>query len=209
VRYDVDMATIRQIRPSAPEPLEIQAHAMDNLRYIRRTMERAGSFTAVPGIGGALMGVTALAAAWVAGQRSTEHWRLAVWFVEACIALAIGIAGAAWKSRRANVSLLSGPGRKFVAGFAPPILAGALLTAVLYRAGLPAFLPGVWLLLYGASVVSGGAASVRVVPLMGACFMACGALALLAPGIGGAMLAAGFGGLHLAFGLVIAVKYGG
>jgi hypothetical protein len=84
-----------------------------------------------------------------------------------------------------------------------------LLTAVLYRAGLPAFLPGVWLLLYGASVVSGGAASVRVVPLMGACFMACGALALFAPGIGGAMLAVGFGGLHLAFGLVIAVKYGG
>src|SRR5664279_1874475 len=148
------------------EPVELHAHAMENLRYIRRTMERAGSFTAVPGIGGAVMGATALAAAWVSGWRPTAHWRLTVWFVEACIALAIGIAGAAWKSRRANVPLLSGPGRKFVAGFAPPILAGALLTAVLYRAGLPAFLPGVWLLLYGASVVSGGAASVRVVPLM-------------------------------------------
>jgi hypothetical protein len=160
-------------------------------------------------VGGALMGATALAAAWVAGRRPAPHWRLTVWCVEACIALIIGVAGAAWKSRRANASLLSGPGRKFVAGFAPPILAGALLTAVLYPAGLWAYLPGVWLLLYGASVVSGGAASVRVVPLMGACFMAFGAVALLNPGLGGAMLAAGFGGLHVVFGLVIAVKYGG
>jgi hypothetical protein len=203
------MATIRPMHPTAPAPVEIQAHAMDNLRYIRRTMERAGSFTAVPGIGGALMGATALAASWVSGRRPTAHWRLTVWFVEACIALVIGIAGAVWKSRRANVPLLSGPGRKFVAGFAPPLLAGALLTTVLYPAGLWALLPGVWLLLYGASVVSGGAASVRAVPLMGACFMAFGAVALFEPGLGGAMLVAGFGGLHLAFGLVIAVKYGG
>jgi len=209
VRYHGNVATIRLIRPAAPAPVDIQAHALDNLSYIRRTMERAGSFTAVPGVGGALMGASALAASWASGRRPTAHWRLTVWFVEACIALAIGIAGAVWKSRRANVPLLSGPGRKFVAGFAPPILAGALLTAVLYPAGLWTFLPGVWLLLYGASVVSGGAASVRIVPIMGACFMACGAAALLAPGIGGAMLAAGFGGLHLAFGLVIAVKYGG
>jgi hypothetical protein len=203
------MATIRLSRSAAPDPVGIQSHAMDNLRYIRRTMERAGSFTAVPGVGGALMGATALAASWLSGRRPTAHWHLAVWFGEACLALAIGIAGAALKSRRANISLLSGPGRKFVAGFAPPILAGTLLTAVMYRAGLWALLPGLWLLLYGASVVSGGAASVRIVPLMGACFMLCGAVALLLPSLGGALLAAGFGGLHVAFGLVIAVKYGG
>src|ERR1035438_7121774 len=124
-------------------------------------------------------------------------------------ALTIGIAGAALKSRRARAPLLSGPGRKFVAGFAPPMAAGALLTAVLFHAGAVAFLPGIWLLLYGASVLSGGAASVRVVPLMGACFMAAGAAALLAPAWGAVMLAAGFGGLHVVFGLVIAVKYCG
>ncbi len=203
------MATIRSIRPPAPGLVAIEEHAMDNLRYIRRTLERAGSFTAVPGIGGALMGVSALIASWLAARQRFPHGRLVVWAVEVCVALAIGIAGAAIKARRANMSLLCGPGRKFVAGFAPPILAGALLTAALYPAGRWRFLPGVWLLLYGAGVVCGGFSSVRVVPLMGACFMACGTVALFLPALGSALMAGGFGGLHIAFGILIAVKYGG
>ena len=195
-----------------PQPVELHAHAMDNLRYIRRAMERAGSFTAVPGIGGMLMGSTALAAAWMASRQAERGGWLLVWMAEALLAVAIGIAGAAWKARRARLPLLSGPGRKFVAGFAPAMLAGALLTAVLFRAHLAEFLPGMWLLLYGTAVVSGGSASVRVVPLMGACFMAAGAAALCwsgSPLPGDAVLAAGFGGLHIVFGTIIAVKYGG
>lgn len=192
------------------KPVELHAHAMDNLRYIRRTIERAGSFTAVPGVGGMLMGSTALAAAWIAGPRPGSMRWLAVWLTEAGLALLIGIIGAALKSRRVRMPLFSGPGKKFVAGFAPAMLAGALLTLVLFRSGNAVFLPGAWLLLYGAAVVSGGGASVRVVPLMGACFMALGAAALLLPaGSGDVLLAAGFGGLHVIFGTVIAVKYGG
>jgi hypothetical protein len=192
-----------------PQPVELHEHAMDDLRYIRRTIERAGSFTAVPGVGGVLMGCAALAAAGLAGRETSGVRWLSVWIGAAVVALLVGILASALKSRRARMPLLSGPGRKFVAGFAPAMLAGGLLTAVLFRAGMPAFLPGIWLLLYGAGVVSGGAASVRVVPLMGACFMAAGAAALLAPAWSGVLLAAGFGGLHVVFGVVIAVKYGG
>ena len=91
------------------------------------------------------------------------------------------------------------------------MLAGGALTMALFWGGGAAFLPGMWLLLYGAAVVSGGgASSVRVVPLMGFCFMALGALALFLPAAwGDAALAAGFGGFHLLFGTIIAVKYGG
>jgi hypothetical protein len=203
-RYSDDMATPR------PEPVELHAHAMDNLRYIRRTLERAGEFTAVPGIGGMLMGSTALAAAWIAGPRTASERWLAVWLLEGVVALIIGIVGAAVKSRRAKLPLLAGPGVKFVAGFAPAMLAGAILTGVLFRGGGAGYLPGVWLLLYGTGIVSGGAASVRVVPAMGACFMAAGAVALLFPALSGdVLLAAGFGGLHILFGTIIAVKYGG
>ena len=193
-----------------PQPVELHEHAMDNLRYIRRTMERAGSFTAVPGIGGMLMGSTALAAAWVADHQSAGTGWLMVWLGEALVALAIGLAGAALKSRRFKMALLSGPGKKFVAGFAPSMMAGALLTAVLFRAGQTTVLPGMWLLLYGAAVVSGGWASVRIVPLMGACFMLAGAAALLLPATAAdVMLAGSFGGIHIVFGTIIAVKYGG
>jgi hypothetical protein len=190
-------------------PVDLHEHAMDNLKYIRRTLERAGEFTAVPGKGGALMGVAGLIAGRLAVlQRGAAGW-LAVWTVAAAVAMAIGIAGAALKSRRFHMPLLSGPGRKFIAGFAPALLAGVVLTVVFYRAGICGFLPGVWLLLYGAAVLAAGSASVRVVPIMGACFMLIGTVALMLPGWNDLLLPIGFGGFHLIFGTVIAVKYGG
>ena len=158
------------------------------------------------------MGSLAVAAAWAASfEISSDGIRwLAIWMCAAAAAATVGVVAAYLKSRRAGLPLYSGPGRKFVAGFAPAMLAAALLTAVLFRAGAARLLPGTWMLLYGASVVSGGWASVRVVPLMGACFMACGAATLLAPPLApNVLLAATFGGLHIIFGFVIAVKYGG
>jgi hypothetical protein len=195
---------------SGQKPVALDAYAMDNLRYIRRTMERAGEFTAVPGLGGVLMGSTALAAAWLAEAQTTPAAWISVWVLAAVAAVAIGTAGAYWKSRRAKAPLFSGPGRKFVAGFAPAMAAGGVLTGALYHAGFSALLPGVWLLLYGAAVIAGGAASVKVVPLMGACFMLAGSAALFVRGVPpDVLLAAGFGGLHIVFGTIITVKYGG
>lgn len=198
------------VHPIPREPVALHDHAIDSLRYIRETMERAASFTAVPGVGGIMIGCTALGAALLASARQSLDGWLLVWLAEGLFAWSVGIAAAALKARRSRVSLLSGPGRKFLLGFVPPLAAGGLLTLALYRAGVGQPLPGVWLLLYGAGVVTGGAASVRVVPLMGLCFMALGASALFAPAEwGNWFLAAGFGGLHIAFGTIITVKYGG
>ena len=183
---------------------------MDNLQYIRETMERAASFTAVPGVGGIIIGATALAAALLAARQPGPGAWLALWLGEGLLACVIGLSAAALKARRLHMPLLSGPGRKFLWGFAPPLAAGALLTLALAHAGAYAVLPGIWMLLYGTGVVTGGAASVRVVPLMGACFMLAGAAALFVPaGFENWLLAAGFGGLHLLFGVIITVRYGG
>ncbi|SPE34991.1 conserved membrane hypothetical protein [Candidatus Sulfopaludibacter sp. SbA3] len=183
---------------------------MDNLRYIRGTMERAGSFTAVPGLGGVLMGSTALVAAWLATSvRGSGHW-IGIWTVECAVGVLIGLIGATMKARRMRSPLLNGPGRKFLAGFAPAIFAGAILTIVFRDEGMLWFLPGIWLLLYGTAVLSAGWGSVRVVPLMGLCFMITGTVSLLLPELpGNILLAAGFGGLHIVFGTIIAVKHGG
>jgi len=193
------------VRPDA-----LQDRAMDNLRFIRETMERAGAFTAIPGRATALIGVSALAAAVLAAaQPGFSRW-LGVWLAEAALALALGGWALGRKAATAGVPLSTGPGRRFALAFAPPMVAGGLLTFALARGGLHAAIPGTWLLLYGTGVVAAGAFSVRVVPLLGVSFIMLGAVALLGPaGWGNALLAAGFGGLHLAFGLVIARKYGG
>jgi hypothetical protein len=197
-------------RAKSREPVALHAHAMDNLRFIRETMERAGSFTAVSGLGGILMGLSAMGAALLAwSQPSLDRW-LAVWVGEALVAVLIGTVTATRKARAVKASLLSGPGRKFALGLAPSILVAALLTFVLYRAGLYAIIPGIWLLLYGTGILSGGAFSVPVVPVMGMCFIALGAVALFCPLEWSRwFLPAGFGGLHLVFGALIAARYGG
>jgi hypothetical protein len=192
------------------EPIPIDARAADHLRYIRETMAQAGEFTAVPGWGGVAMGLTALAATVIAArQRNAWGWTV-VWLLEAFVAVAIAAPAAATKARRANSSLFSGPGRKFVLSFAPPIVVGGLLTLALLNFGAVSALPGVWLLLYGTAIVTGGAFSVRVVPVMGLCLMGLGAAALFAPQVwGNWFMAAGFGLVHIGFGFWIALRYGG
>src|ERR1700681_2281077 len=147
------------------------------------------------------MGVTALVAAFAASRQTTPRAWLAVWLVEAFVAVAIAAATAATKAHRANAALFSGPGRKFLLSFAPPIIVGGLLTIALFRAGAIAALPGVWLLLYGTAIVTGGAFSVRVVPVMGLCLMAVGTVALFAPASwGNAFMAWAFGVLPFGLG---------
>ncbi len=204
------MAFVQPIRTEPPEPLGLHAHAIDNLRFIRETMERAGSFTAVPGWGGVAMGLTALIASFIAAQQSTSEGWLATWFGAGMFAIALGALAMKHKAEQANEPLLSAPARKFALSFAPPLLVGALLTTVLYRSGMVTVIPGMWLLLYGTGVVTGGAFSVRAVPVMGICFMGLGAIALFCPFAWSTyFLAAGFGGLHIVFGIIIARKFGG
>src|SRR2546430_956178 len=193
---------------TSPRPLHDRA--LDNLRYIRQTMERAGSFTAVPGGGQIAGGTTPLAAALVAARpRSPPLW-LAALRGAAHVARALRGRAGGGQADAGGDPVLSGPGRRFWLSFLTPMAVGGLLTVVLYRAGLWHALPGTWLLLYGTGFVTGGAFSVRVVPVMGLCFMIVGAAALLGPAAwGNWCLAAGFGGLHIVFGGIIARRDGG
>jgi hypothetical protein len=201
---------IRLVAPEIAPPPALHERAMDNLRYIRETMERASAFTGIPGWGQVAIGVTALASASIAARQPSFKAWLAVWIAEAVVSLLIAGWSMDRKARAAQMPLLSGPGRKVAFSLSPPIFVGAVLTVALYQAGLTSAIPGVWLLLYGTGVVTGGMFSVRVVPIMGLCFMGLGAVTLFAPpALANWFMAAGFGGLHMVFGVIIARRYGG
>ena len=216
-----DRPALRRHEPAvAPE-----ASAASHLRFIRETMERTGTFTAVPGWGGVAMGATALVAAGIAAQQPTVAGWLRVWAAEALVGVLIGAWATVAKARRGGAAVLSGQGRKFLLGLLPALLVGVALTAAVYGYEIDPggyarenplatvsrhLLPGLWLLLYGAGVLAAGTFSIRPVPLMGSLFLLLGALALLAPSAwGDGFMAAGFGGLHVAFGVLIARKHGG
>lgn len=219
-----DRPALKRTEPhTAPD-----AAAASSLRFIRETMARTGTFTAVPGWGGVAMGALGLGAAVVASRQGAVSDWLTVWTATALVGVVIG-AWTTWaKAREGGAPLLSGQGRKFLLGLLPPLLVGVALTLAIYayevapaaehvaRTGVPdaiasyRLLPGAWLLLYGAGVASAGMFSVRLIPLMGTLFMLLGALALLAPAAwGDAFMGAGFGVLHLVFGVLIARRHGG
>ena len=191
------------------EPIPIDRRAADNLRYIRDTMERAASFTAVPGWGGVLIGASALVAGGSAFGRTLDI-QFSIWLTEAAVALVLAILTVRSKSQRLVLSLQSKPARRALLSFVPPLVVGAVLTAALYQAKFLSVIPALWLLLYGAAVVTGGAFSVRIVPVMGLCFMGLGVSSLLCPAAwGDVFLSLGFGLTHIVFGLIIARRYGG
>ncbi len=204
------MASLRPIRPDTDSPTPIHLRALDDLRFIRETMDRSRSFTAISGMGEILVGVSALLAALIAIVQPTDGRWLAVWLAEAVVAIALTCAFTAAKASRAGEALLSRPGRQVVGGLTPPLIAGLILTVALFGNGAPELLPGTWLLLYGTGVVTAGAFSVRIVPVMGVLFMVVGGLAFLTPVLErDIVLACGFGGLHIVFGAIIARRYGG
>jgi hypothetical protein len=204
------MAPVTPLRPRNSNPPEMQKRAMDNLRFIRGIMESAATFTAVSGWGQVVIGVTAVGASLVAARQSLPWAWVATWLAEAGIAAGISVASMTLKAHAANEPLLTGPMRKLVLSFSPAMIVGVVLTAALVGRGLFGLLPAVWMLLYGAAVVSAGTFSVRIVPFMGAAFMIVGAAALVVPATWSTgVMIAGFGGLHIAFGLWIARRHGG
>lgn len=203
----------RLVQPTTELPAD---EVFDSLAVIRQTMEKSAQFTALPGYGIMLVGITALVTSPIAAQYS--HWIsrwMEVWIVEAVVAATIAVVTGYRKANRLGLPLWTGPGRRMIVALGPPLFAGALLTLGLYlnnyQFRLASVIPGVWLLMYGVALMAAGAHSVPSVPVMGAAFLVLGAVVLVAnvPFLMNAAMAIGFGGLHLGFGWYIARKHGG
>jgi hypothetical protein len=202
--------SVRSEQTKLDEPPALHLHAMDNLKFIRETMESAASFTAVPGWGQVIIGVLAIITAVIASKQTSQGNWVITWIALACISLVIAIISMNRKAKRSKTILLSKPGKNFAVSCSPPMIAAALLTLNLAQSGNFRVLPGMWLLLYGTGVITGGAFSVKIVPVMGLCFMILGTVAIFFPqGFGNIFMATGFGLFHIIFGVIIARRYGG
>jgi hypothetical protein len=194
-----------RVRPAATPDIS----AVDDLRFIRQTMERSAPFTAVSGWGMVAVGASALPAAWLASHSAFDLRWIEIWICEAALAVALSIVAIQSKAARVGLPWTSGPARKVALSFLPPVAAAALLTFPLLRANLGSVLPGLWMLLYGVALVSAGTFSVSVLRIVGVCFMITGAAALFLPNLANLAMATGFGALHILFGVWIARRHGG
>ena len=190
--------------------VSIERRAADDLRFIRSAMERGSTFTAVPGAGGVAMGTVGVVAAIIASTQPVGGRWLATWLAAAVMGFAIGAWSIARKAAGAGLPLTGAVGRQFAIGLSAPLVAGAALTLALAQEGHWTLLPPMWLLLYGAAVVTGSVVSIPVVLALGLCLMAAGLLALVSPPqLGDVWLGAGFGLLQIVFGVHIWRKHGG
>lgn len=192
-------------------PPSLGGRAEADLAFVRDVLTRSHHFSAVPGLGGALMGSSALAAAALAALQPTRERWLLVWMIDALVACAIGGVTIVRKARRSGLPLSGSPARRFAFAFMPPLLVGALLTVGALRVGSWELLAPIWLCCYGIGVLGAGAVSaVPAVPAMGAAFIAIGALAVATPSSWAtAWMALGFGFAHIIAGAIVWRRHGG
>jgi hypothetical protein len=204
------MAATPQRRTLSSKPTPIDAGAVENLRYIRDTIEAAGTFTTVPGKGCIAMGITALTAAALELAPGLASAWLQIWVGAAIMASACALFFMEEKAKAQGLSLRRAVARRFFMTMVPAFVAGGVLTAALVGDVPRSSITGIWLLLYGCGLAACGVFAIPAVLAAGLAFMAFGTVALglpspWSPGI----LALGFGGLHIALGVIILRDHGG
>jgi hypothetical protein len=192
---------VARVPPAKTVPLD--SHAVATLRYIRASMDAAGTL-AVPGSAGIAMGMIGLAAAALSSTPMLRpHW-LAVWLMAAVVAAGVGGVIMARQSSRQGWTLLGAPARKLVLCLAPGMFAGGVMTVVEYRLGELHAIAGTWLLMYGCALISTAASATRIIGVLGALFALLALCAFTLPeSVHMLLLATGFGALHVIFGLLI------
>jgi hypothetical protein len=197
-------------KPQRVEPTRIDSGAVENLRYIRSTIEAAHTFTTIPGKGCIAMGATALVAVATESIPSLAPYWLAIWVAAAVVASGSALWFMEQKARAQGLSLRRAVAKRFFMTLAPAFIAGAILTVALAGRVERELVTGMWLLLYGTGLAACGLFSISAVFTAGMAFMALGTAALwLPPGSAHIVLALGFGGIHVALGTTIVRHHGG
>lgn len=128
---------------------------------------------------------------------------VALWVITAALASALALLTSVVQLRSEGHSILTGSHSRFWLSLIPGFIAAAAISLVLLQAELYTRLPGLWLLLYGVSILAAGAQCIALISRMGWTFLLLGAVALFLPWPNLSM-AIGFGLTHMIYGLLIA-----
>ena len=189
----------------APATVTLDSQALATLRYIRASMEAAGTVP-VPGSAGAAVGIIGLAAATLSATDALRPWWIEVWLLAAVAGATTGALFVAQRNPDPGFALLGAAVRRVYRSLLPCLFAGAVLTIVFWHGGNLRAIPGTWLLLYGCALMYASPVTSRAIGLLGGAFVLLSLVAFLVPDTDPArtaVLGIGFGELHVLYAVVV------
>lgn len=177
---------------------------------IRDTLDRAQRFTAISGKAMLAVGITALLASAAARNVHDARQWLSIWMGECALALSLSLIGMSRRLGGWKAILHSPSGKRCALVLLPTAVSGFVTTLFAIRFGwlslvtpIPDWLPGLWLLFYGAAVFSGGTVSLPEIRWLGLSLFATGICAAFFGWPAFITTIIGFGLLHIIFGALL------
>ncbi len=202
---------------------------LDELSEIRQMMEKASRFLSLSGLSGVVIGGIALAGAAMAcillgalpagnqegillltGLASYSEI-LFYLFLDAVLVLALSLLAGLWfswrKAKKKNLVMWSPAARNMILSMAFPLVAGGILSLILFFRGDILMVLPLQLIFYGLALVAASRYTFPEIRSLGMAQTALGLLAALFPGLGLLFWAIGFGIGHMAYGIGMYLKY--
>jgi hypothetical protein len=206
---------------------DIPGDSLQDIKDIRRIMERSSRFISLSGLSGITAGIFALAGAWLGRQTLQEYYgsynskgffsgddfsKLKIKLIGLAVAVFVAAFASAfyftWKrTREKGLSLWDHSSKKLFWNMAIPLVAGAAFILAMLRHDEWRFVAPSCLIFYGLALVNASKYTLTDIRYLGYCQIILGLANMMYPGYGLYFWAAGFGLLHIVYGIIMWYKY--
>ena len=202
---------------------------IDDLKEIRKIMEKSTKFISLSGLSGVFAGITALVGVWIAYDlietfskkapfyyaqgRMEEGWfeldmkLFALAGIVLVLALSFGVLFTWLKARKNNQKILTPMGFRLALSVGVPLFFGGVFCFGLWLQGVTFLIIPSMLIFYGMSLLNGSKYVHNEIKYLAGLEMILGTLALYRPEFGIYLWATGFGVLHIIYGTIMYFKY--
>lgn len=189
---------------------------IDDLRYIRSTMEKSSKFLTLSGISGVAAGCVALIGSVVAYKivyeklSFTGSLRIDLLILSALVlilAIALGVYFSLKKARKSGEKLFNGISYGLFRDGGIPLVVGGVFCLILVSNDCPLLVVAAMLIFYGIALIGFGARSYGDIRVLGGCEIFLGIVAGFIPRYGLLIWTIGFGLLHIIYGIYMYIRY--